>query len=56
MSTTLTVTYKDQTLTYELFHEVCDFVQDVDGLDGDVDFVKIERIAQRLDRKAVRAS
>lgn len=46
-----TVTYRGQTLTYELFYEVEDFVAEVDGvdpLDGDA-MALVTRTAQRLD-------
>lgn len=49
--TTRTITYKGQTLTYELFHEVEDFVAEVDGVDYfDHDrMARVIRTAQRLD-------
>ena len=52
----LTTTYKGQTLNYELFYEVCDFVEEVDGLDWMDDENKIVRIAQRLDGAAIKAA
>jgi hypothetical protein len=52
MSESLSVTYKGNVLKYDLFYELCDFVQEIDNLDGEVDFGKIEQIAQKLDAKA----
>lgn len=48
-----TVTYKGKVLNYDFFYELCDFVQEVDNLDCEEDFAEIERIAQRLDTKAI---
>lgn len=49
---TYTIQYKGEWFTYEFFYELCDFVMEVDELDWDEDFAKIERIAQRIDMKA----
>lgn len=52
--TTLTVTYRGQRLTYELFYELFDFVAEIrDDLDETEDFADIEKIAQQLDSIAV---
>jgi hypothetical protein len=49
--TTYMTTYKGQTLTYELFYEVEDFVAEVDGVDYfDHDrMALVTRTAERLD-------
>lgn len=52
---TYTICYKGEWLTYSLFHEVCDFVEEVDELDWLEDENKIVRIAQRLDKNALMA-
>ncbi len=46
---TARVTYKGQTLDYELFYELCDFVTEVGGFDAIDDEVEVARIAQQLD-------
>lgn len=48
------VTYKGETFEYDLFHEVFDFVAEVDNLDVVTDHALIERRAQRLDDLAIR--
>jgi hypothetical protein len=49
--TTRTITYKGESLDYELFHELEDFIAEADGvdvLDGDA-MAFVTRTAQRLD-------
>ena len=52
MIETRTAHYRGQSLTYDFFYELCDFVAEVDDLDPIDDEVKIAKIAQRLDRPA----
>ena len=51
----LTVRYANTDFEYELFYELFDFVEQVNThLDGERDFAEIEKIAQRLDARAVK--
>jgi len=51
----LTVDYRGHTLHYTYFYELADFVAEVNGWDVERDEVRIEAVAQQLDRKAVNA-